>query len=148
MNGVLSSLFFEPAFFYTGAIMMTDRWLSSKFWVLALGLSLAALQGVFGQGFNAHAFGAKKGAASESLVWVFRSDGATSCGVAPGQPLEVGTQELLQNGVKVLSSRKGNDGKMHAMACGMPTGSLNEYQISREDLPKALKLGFQEDTRK
>jgi hypothetical protein len=34
---------------------------------------------------------------------------------------------------------------MHAQACGMPTGSLNAYQISRDDLPKALVLGYQED---
>jgi hypothetical protein len=109
-------------------------------------------------GSNAYAFGSKKSdankvetqptsAATDSLVWVSRSDGSTSCGDKKGQPLESGAGELEQSGVKVLSSRKGNDGKMHAMSCGMPTGATNVYQISREDLPKALGLGFKEETR-
>jgi hypothetical protein len=141
---LLSSLFFEAGFFYTGAIMMTERSHSSKFWVTAFVLSLAAVQGS-----DALAFGSKKAAAPvDSIVWVSRSDGSTSCGVTQGQALEVGAQELQKSGVKVLSSRKGNDGKMHAMSCGMPTGSLNEYQIARADLTQALALGFQEDTRK
>lgn len=84
---------------------------------------------------------------SSSLIWVTRKDGATSCGTVQGQSLEEGAAELQKQGVKVLNSRKGNDGKMHALSCGMPTGSLNAYQISRDDLPKALTLGFQEEAK-
>jgi hypothetical protein len=134
--------------------MMTDRLMTSKYWVLAftmLALTFAAVQSA-----ESLAFGAKKANAPQSsatpsaaptgtLIWVTRKDGATSCGTTQAQSLEEGASELQHNGVKVLSSRKGNDGKMHAQACGMPTGSLNAYQISRDDLPKALVLGFQED---
>jgi hypothetical protein len=81
---------------------------------------------------------------SAAMVWVSRKDGATSCGIKKGQTLEEGADELKQNGVRVLSSRKGSDGKMHAQSCGMPTGTTNAYHISRDDLVKAVSLGFQE----
>lgn len=132
---------------------MTERLLSSKYWMAAFAsfiLGLVAAQ----SSTDAFAFSSRKIDSSNSsqstsenasLVWVTRKDGATSCGVSKGQTLEDGASELQRNGVKVLNSRKGNDGKMHAMSCGMPTGSLNAYQISRDDLPRALTMGFQED---
>lgn len=125
--------------------MMTERLVSRKYWVLAfavLSFGLTAMGST-----QSFAFSSKKmdSPQSESLIWITRKDGATSCGTTKAQTLEEGASELQRNGVKVLGSRKGNDGKMHAQACGMPTGSLNAYEISRDDLPKALMLGFQED---
>ncbi|MFL5813154.1 MAG: hypothetical protein ACJ763_06215 [Bdellovibrionia bacterium] len=137
--------------------MMTERLMTSKYWALAfISITLGALGLAAVQSTESLAFGAKKANAPQAsatpsaapagtLIWVTRKDGATSCGTTQAQSLEEGASELQRNGVKVVSSRKGNDGKMHAQACGMPTGSLNAYQISREDLPKALVLGFQED---
>ena len=105
---------------------------------------------------SAQAFATKKSDATDaatasgsnqensSTIWVSRKDGATSCGIKKGQTLEEGADELKQNGVRVLSSRKGSDGKMHAQSCGMPMGTTNAYQIFRDDLVKAVSLGFQE----
>jgi hypothetical protein len=119
---------------------MTELKVLGKFWLYGSVLLFAAVQS---QG--ALAFGSKK---ADSAVWVSRSDGATQCGMTPVKSLEADASELQKSGVKVLSSRKGNDGKMHAMACGMPKGFLNVYEIPREDLPKALSLGFQEEPQK
>lgn len=144
------SLFFAPAFFYTGAIMMTERRLSRKPCVSGILSGILMLAFVFATAFQgsseAYAFSSKK-MDSSSLIWVARKDGATSCGTVPGQSLEEGAAELQKQGVKVLGSRKGNDGKMHALSCGMPTGSMNVYQIERQDVTKALSLGFQEEAK-
>lgn len=97
---------------------------------------------------GALAMGEKKsdssGSASSSsdAVWVYRKDGGTACGLNKGQTLEQGAADLTKSGAHVLDSHKANDGKMHAMACGLPTGSMNAYQISRSDLPKAVSIGF------
>jgi hypothetical protein len=139
--------------------MMTERLISRKYWVLALVILFTGCSAT--RETSSSAVGSKQmdashtpqasqasgtpSAKSESLIWVTRKDGATSCGTSKGQTLDEGASELQRNGVRVLGSRKGNDGKMHAQACGMPTGSLNAYQISRDDLPKALVLGYQED---
>jgi hypothetical protein len=81
---------------------------------------------------------------SNASIWVTRPDGAQSCSPGSGQSVEDGANELKKNKVRVLESRKGNDGKMHAMGCGMPSGSTNAYLIPRDDLPQAVAKGFVE----
>jgi hypothetical protein len=75
-------------------------------------------------------------------VWVARADGAESCAPGSGQSLEIGAADLRKLGVRVLDSRKGTDGQMHAQMCGMPTGSTNAYLIPKEDLSRALANDF------
>lgn len=107
-------------------------------------LSLVGALFVFS--FQAQAMGEKKSEtavnSSSDTVWVYRKDGGTACGTNKAQTLEQGATELSGSGARVLDSHKANDGKMHAMACGLPTGSMNAYQISRADLAKALSIGF------
>jgi hypothetical protein len=79
---------------------------------------------------------------SNDSVWVARGDGGQSCSPKSGQALEAGAGELQKAQVRVLESRKGDDGKMRAQMCGLPTGKLNAYRIPREDLGRAVALGF------
>jgi hypothetical protein len=75
-------------------------------------------------------------------VWVTRGDGAQSCTPGSGQSLDDGANELRKSKVRVLESRKGSDGKMHAQMCGLPSGSTNAYLIPKDDLPQAVALGY------
>ena len=42
----------------------------------------------------------------------------------------------------VFSAKKSNDEKVHLAACGQPSGIINVYEISRDHLEPAQKLGF------
>ena len=77
-------------------------------------------------------------------IWVSRADGGQSCLPGSGQSLEDGAALLRKSKVRVLDSRKGNDGKMHIQVCGAPTGAANSYLIPREDLAQAVAQGFKE----
>jgi hypothetical protein len=79
-----------------------------------------------------------------SAVWVTRPDGAQQCAPGTGQSLDQSANELKKARIRVLNSQKGNDKKMHAQVCGIPTGKTNMFQIPKEDLPKAFALGFHE----
>lgn len=112
-------------------------------------LSAVFLTSVFSP--NLIAFGTKpadpatKSAAppvADDLVWVTRADGAQGCSPHSGQSLEEGAADLKKSKVRVLESRKGNDGKMHTQVCGAPTGATNAYLIPKSDLAQAMTLGF------
>jgi hypothetical protein len=90
----------------------------------------------------APAAGASTAAAAEAQVWITRPDGAQSCSAGSGQSLDEGAAELRKSKVRVLDSRKGNDGKMHMQMCGAPAGSTNAFLIPEEDLSRAVALGF------
>jgi hypothetical protein len=81
---------------------------------------------------------------SGPTVWVTRPDGAQQCAPGSGQSLESSSSELQKNQVHVLSSQKGGDKKLRAQMCGIPSGKTNMFQIPKEDLPKAIALGFHE----
>lgn len=96
-------------------------------------LALAAV--VFG--------GCESGGSQGGFVWVQKQDGAKSCDPASGVPLDKGASFLESSGVRVLESRKGDDGKMRAQMCGMPTGTSNQYKIAIKDKVNAEAVGFQ-----
>lgn len=81
-------------------------------------------------------------APADNQVWITRPDGAQSCTPKSGQTLEDGAADLRRAKVRVLDSRKGNDGKMHMQMCGAPSGTTNAYLIPKEDLPQAVTLGY------
>jgi hypothetical protein len=83
-------------------------------------------------------------AAPADSVWIARPDGAESCSTSGAQTLEQGAAELRKNKLRVLDSKKDNDGKMRAAMCGLPQGSLNAYLIPRAELAQAIALGFVE----
>jgi hypothetical protein len=77
-------------------------------------------------------------------VWVAKSDGSQMCNLGGGTTLEDGASELKKANVRVVSSQKGSDRKMHAQMCGLPSGHTNAYEIAKDDLGKAMVLGYQE----
>ena len=81
---------------------------------------------------------------SGPTVWVTRPDGAQQCAPGSGQSLESSSSELQKAQVHVLSSQKGGDKKFRAQMCGIPSGKTNMFQIPKEDLLKAIALGFHE----
>ena len=90
------------------------------------------------------ALGMSSGPSKDATVWVTQPDGAKSCeGEDPAKTLEKVANQLKTAGVQVLEMKKGNDGKMYMQMCGAPTGSLNAFKISKQDLAKAQGLGFQ-----
>lgn len=84
------------------------------------------------------------GAYNGPTVWITRPDGAQQCAPGTGQSLEASSSELQKAQVRILGSQKGGDHKMHAQMCGIPSGKTNTFQIPKEDLPKAVALGFHE----
>jgi hypothetical protein len=82
--------------------------------------------------------------AAANQVWITRPDGAQSCSTSGGQSLDDGAAELRKSKVRVLESRKGNDGKMRAQMCGIPSGSTNSFLIPKEDLARAVAQGYVE----
>lgn len=92
------------------------------------------------------ALGMSSSPAKDATVWITQSDGAKSCeGEDPAKTLEKVSAQLKAAGVQVLEMKKGNDGKMYMQMCGAPTGSLNAFKISKQDLAKAQGLGFQQE---
>jgi len=77
-------------------------------------------------------------------VWVAKSDGSQTCNLSGGKTLEDGATELKKANVRVLTSQKGSDQKLHAQMCGLPSGHTNAYEIAKDDLGKAMVLGYQE----
>jgi hypothetical protein len=75
-------------------------------------------------------------------VFVFKPDGSLQCGQGKAVAVEVMAQELET--VKVISSRKQNDGLLRTTVCGAPTGQINVYEVPYFQLAKALKFGFKE----
>lgn len=85
---------------------------------------------------------------SGSFVWVMKPDGGESCAKDSAISIEQGAEDLKKAKIKILASQKGDDGKMHAQMCGLPTGKLNLYKINKSDLPRAVTLGFEESASK
>lgn len=86
--------------------------------------------------------------ASSEWIWIGRSDGTKSCDSAQTEKakttLALGAKELEAASVKVLESKKAKDGRMRMQVCGAPSGSMDSYRISKDDLGAAKRLGFEE----
>ena len=82
--------------------------------------------------------------AGELKVKVYKPDGSLQCGM--GAKISLDTMEKDLKGIKVFNRYNMNDGLMRIQVCGAPTGQSNVYEISRNDLDKALKAGFKEWT--
>jgi len=77
---------------------------------------------------------------ADGRVFVARSDESLQCGMKKGVDLNEMEREL--RGVKVYSSSKRPDGKMHIQVCGSSTGTMNVYEIPASSLSNAEKSGF------
>jgi hypothetical protein len=118
--------------------------------VLFLGALSATMPNSFAFGGKAQSASSDNSSSSSSLdssvpsVWVAKSDGSQMCNLNTGKSLEDGATELKKANVRVLTSQKGSDQKMHAQMCGLPSGHTNAYEIAKDDLGKAMVLGYQE----
>lgn len=111
---------------------------------LLVGIAVATVTGGF-FAYQAGAFSSKQATVNDTAalsVWITRPDGAQSCSPKSGQSLEDGAADLKKAKVRILDSRKGNDGKMHMQMCGAPSGTTNAYLVPKEDLPQAAALGY------
>ena len=78
----------------------------------------------------------------EPSVEVFKYRGAVQCDQKSGTPPEIMRNELVKAGVEVISVACGEDGRMHPMLCGTPTGAINILEIPRQKAAQASRLGF------
>lgn len=77
-------------------------------------------------------------------VRVYKPDGSLQCEM--GKKISLDAMEKQLKGITVYSKSNRNDGLMRIQVCGAPTGNANVYEISQNDLEKALKKGFKEWT--
>lgn len=77
----------------------------------------------------------------QGTLRVFKSAGGVQCADS-GSDLATLTQALEAAGLKVLSASCGTDGRMRAAMCGAPDGRIAIFELSAEDAPAALKLGY------
>jgi len=75
-------------------------------------------------------------------VQVYKYDGTLQCGLGQEVPLDEMAKELKGSGIEVLNTHKGNDGLTHISVCGASTGAINAFEIRRDLLPAAQKLGY------
>ena len=76
----------------------------------------------------------------EGTEWVYKYDGSLQCSQGHQSSLDQTAQQL--EGVKIYSQEKRTDTLMRVQVCGQPTGRANVYEISKQDLQRALDLGF------
>ena len=79
---------------------------------------------------------------SVSSVYAYKLDGTKQCETDPEITLVTMEQDLISAGVKVISRRRGFDGREGIALCGAPTGQINIYEISSSDLPVAIGQDF------
>jgi hypothetical protein len=80
--------------------------------------------------------------AAVPTVRVFKYDGSLQCGM--GKSIALEDMKLELKGIKIISAVHKNDGLMRIQLCGSPTGDANVFEISKDDLEKALALNFRE----
>lgn len=73
-------------------------------------------------------------------VRIYKADGTLQCGTGKLIPAKEMSKSLKD--IKVYNEISKNDGQMRTQVCGSPTGNVHIFEISKQDLDKALKLGF------
>lgn len=77
-----------------------------------------------------------------AYVKVYKHDGSVQC-EATAIDLNVMAKELINAGIDVICSQKGDTGLMYVTVCGGATGSINIYTIHKENLTDAIALKFE-----
>lgn len=77
----------------------------------------------------------------DATVEIYKYDGSLKC-VGNGTDLSTMAEELTENGIQVFGAYRDTDGYYHAETCGMPSGTINVYEISLSKVETALALGF------
>lgn len=85
--------------------------------------------------FNMHVL------AAADTQMVYKYDGSVQCQAAADNMAAMG-KGLIDHGIKIIRSCKGNDGLIRPALCGAPTGNINIYEIPATSLQQAIELGF------
>ncbi len=75
-------------------------------------------------------------------TWVYEYDQSIQCELKSGTSLESSRKKL--SSISVLREKKDHDKIARAQVCGALTGRINSFEISAQDLEKAMNLGFQQ----
>lgn len=78
-------------------------------------------------------------------VKVYKADGTLQC--AQGSRIDIKEMQKEFKDIPVYKSFSDNDGMLRIQMCGAPTGNSHIFEIDRDNLSKALALGFKEWTR-
>jgi|GEM_PF-2859297 len=89
----------------------------------------------------AFAKGASSVASSKS-IWLGRPDGSRSCQPDSGLTREKVLASFKEVGIRIQALARGNDGKMRAQMCGMPTGRWVGVRIAESDRVNAEATGW------
>lgn len=84
----------------------------------------------------------KKETSVGQRVRVYKEDGSLQCD--QGEKISLGTMERELSEMRVYSKRSLRLPGMRIQKCGAPTGQCNVYEIDRENLNRAIELGFRE----
>ncbi len=77
-----------------------------------------------------------------SRVRVAKPDGSLQCG--KGKQISLTEMSKQLSGIRIYTEENLNDGLMRIQVCGAPTGQHNVFEISQEDLKKAIGAGFKQ----
>lgn len=75
-------------------------------------------------------------------VRVYKADGTLQC--AQGVRVDIKEMQKDLKDIKIYKSFSENDGMLRIQMCGAPTGNSHVFEIDRDNLAKALALGFKE----
>ena len=77
-----------------------------------------------------------------ATIWLGRMDGSKSCDPNSGMRSEQVLAQMKEAGIHVQALARGNDGKVRAQMCGLPTGRLVGVLIREEDRVHAEATGW------
>ena len=86
--------------------------------------------------------GCNPGAGKSETVKIYKYDGSVSCDQTLTLTMESVKHELTDHKIPVLSSTCANDGIVRAAVCGIKTGNMYVFEVSKEEYPKTRALGF------
>lgn len=78
----------------------------------------------------------------EHHVRVYQDDQALACSDSATISIKEHGKLLIDQGIELHCSQKGDDGLSYTESCGSETGSINIFTIHDEDLAEAESLGF------
>ena len=82
-------------------------------------------------------------AAPSDRIWVAKEDGSKQCEKGSALTVASATSQFQSAGILVYQGRTGHDGMVRTAVCGSGTGRTVELEIPRNELGKAVSMGFQ-----
>lgn len=77
---------------------------------------------------------------NSNTAFVYKYDGTLQCGMGTEITLDQAQKEI--GNIKVISKSKRRDGLMRTQVCGSAAGQANVFEIPKDKVKDAEKLGF------